>query len=68
MRAKELNQLGVLLVEPEGHKAGERRWRKPEEDHPVLAPLGYQMGSVLLLVLSLPVALRALPIWEEEVC
>lgn len=60
-RAKEQNQLGLLLVEPEGRKAGERRWRKlEEEDHPVLAALSYQMGSVLLLVLTLPVALRAL--------
>lgn len=57
-RAKELNQLGLLLVEPEGHKAGERGWRKlEEEDHCVLAALGYQMGSAELFILTLPTAL-----------
>lgn len=67
-RAKELNWLGLLLLEPEAHKAGERRRRMlKEEDHPVLAALSYQMGSVVLLVLTLSVALRALPVWGEEV-
>lgn len=67
-RAKELNQLCLLLVEPTGHKAEEGRWRKlEEEDHPGLAALSYQMGSAVLLVLTLPVAFGALPVWGEKV-